>query len=147
MQYILDTDTISNLIKRNSPFHDQLVNKLQKHQPEQLYMSIFTKSELYFGLGRVDNRKKQYKAQLKKAIDAFVASINILGISGQFAEIYGEVRSGLVNKGQDIGVIDCMIAAQAMASNLTLVSHNTKHYQRILNLNITPKLKLVDWLS
>ncbi|MCH9643560.1 MAG: type II toxin-antitoxin system VapC family toxin [Gammaproteobacteria bacterium] len=147
MNYILDTDIISNLINKKSPHQAQLIKKIQNYSPRQVYMSIFTKCELYFGLARIDKRKQEYKVQLTKAINNFVTRINILDLSLEFAETYAAIRSELVSKGNDIGVIDCMIATQAITHNYTLVSHNIRHYQRIQKNSTIAKLKLADWIK
>ena len=122
------------------------MSKLQEYSPRQIHISIFTQCELFFGLEHIDNRKKLHKEQLEKAIQLFIKRINTLSPDEGFEKAYGIIRAGLVKKGQDIGVIDCMLAAQAITSNLALVTHNIKHYQRINTLSGIPKLKLIDWL-
>ena len=146
MKFILDTDTISNLIKKNSPKRPDLIKNLKRHSPRNVFISVFTKCELYYGVSRVDNRKKTYKKQLHDAVDSFTTQMNILDFHIDSPEIYGEIRANLVSKGQDIGVIDCMIASQAIAYNYTLVTHNIKHFERIQKIS-TGKLKLADWLA
>ena len=97
---------------------------------------------MLFGLARVDNRKKQYKVALSHAVHAFLSAVQVLEPNEKFAQTYALVRADLVSKGQDIGVMDTMIAAQAIAHGFTLVTHNTRHFERIGS-----SLKLVDWLS
>ncbi len=41
--------------------------------------------------------------------------------------------------GMPIGPYDVLIAGQALARDLTLVTHNTREFQRI------PGLRIVDW--
>lgn len=147
MNFLLDTDTISHILKRNSPHHKKLLDKLQTYSPKQISVSIFTICELYFGLGRIDKQKKEFYNQLKHAIQQFSLQIQILEISENFALYYGCIRSELVNCGKDIGVIDCMLAAQAMDTNSVLVTHNLKHFQRIIEIPNIPKLKLLDWIE
>ena len=48
-------------------------------------------------------------------------------------------RNLLRQKGMPIDHMDLFVASVAMYNNLTLVSHNTKHFVRINNL------KLTDW--
>jgi tRNA(fMet)-specific endonuclease VapC len=95
-------------------------------------------------VSRVDKRKKLYKQQLHNAIDKFTTQMNILDLHIDCPEIYGAIRANLVSKGQDIGVVDCMIASQAMAYGYTLITHNTKHYQRIQKNISIKKLALED---
>lgn len=49
---------------------------------------------------------------------------------------FGEIRAELASKGTPIGPYDLQIAAIALANNLTLVTHNTKEFNRISNLKI-----------
>ena len=51
----------------------------------------------------------------------------------------GEVRAHLASKGTPIGPYDVLIAGQARARKLTLVTHNTTEFQRV------PGLKVEDW--
>ena len=61
--------------------------------------------------------------------------------TAQAADIYGETHTLLMKKGQPIGIMDVQIAAHALAENLILVTHNTRHFERI------PGLKLEDWMA
>ena len=51
----------------------------------------------------------------------------------------GEVRAWLAAQGQPIGPYDVLIAGQARARNLTLITHNTNEFGRV------PGLRLDDW--
>jgi tRNA(fMet)-specific endonuclease VapC len=51
----------------------------------------------------------------------------------------GEIRAHLASKGTPIGPFDVLIAGQARARELTLVTHNTSEFQRV------PRLKVEDW--
>lgn len=55
------------------------------------------------------------------------------------AEMYGRIRTDLEKAGQPIGPNDLLIAAIALAHNLTLVTHNTRECCRVDNLQIA------DW--
>ena len=51
----------------------------------------------------------------------------------------GEIRSQLSKLGTPIGAYDFQIASIALANNLILVTHNTREFQRVENL------QLEDW--
>jgi tRNA(fMet)-specific endonuclease VapC len=51
----------------------------------------------------------------------------------------GEIRAHLASKGTPIGPYDVLIAGQAKARKLTLVTHNTIEFKRV------PGLKVEDW--
>jgi tRNA(fMet)-specific endonuclease VapC len=55
------------------------------------------------------------------------------------AERYGRIRTDLAMQGTPIGPNDLMIAAIALANNLTLVTHNTREFARV------DGLPLEDW--
>ena len=52
---------------------------------------------------------------------------------------YGEIRSDLARKGTPIGPNDLMIAAIASVHELTLITHNTREFNRVTGL------KVEDW--
>ncbi len=51
----------------------------------------------------------------------------------------GKIRALLASKGTPIGPYDVLIAGQAMARNMVLVTRNTDEFERI------PGLRLEDW--
>jgi len=57
------------------------------------------------------------------------------------ADIYGEIAALIRRQGTPIGEMDTQIAAHALAENLILVTHNTRHFERILGL------RLEDWMG
>ena len=55
------------------------------------------------------------------------------------APTYGRIRAQLEQAGTPIGPNDMMIAAIALAHGLTLVTHNTREFERVAGLILT------DW--
>ena len=53
----------------------------------------------------------------------------------------GKLRGRLLRKGISVSAVDLMIAAVAVVHNLTLVTHNTAHFQNV------PNLRTGDWLA
>ncbi len=58
---------------------------------------------------------------------------------GNAAEIYGKIRAQLERLGTPIGAYDLQIAAIALAHHLILVTHNTREFSRI------EELEIEDW--
>lgn len=52
---------------------------------------------------------------------------------------YGRIRAALEKAGKPIGPLDMLIAAHALALDATLITHNTREFQRV------PGLKVEDW--
>lgn len=55
------------------------------------------------------------------------------------AVIAGQIRADLSSKGNIIGPYDLLIAATSIESNRILVTHNTKEFARVNNI------QLEDW--
>ena len=66
--------------------------------------------------------------------------VQVLDFDEICAEEFGKLRGWLKHHGVQRNAVDLMIAAVARAHDLTLVTHNTQHFQHI------PNLRLEDWL-
>lgn len=81
----------------------------------------------------------QYAKRLAQ-LDHLLSGHIVLGFDEQAADIAANIYYQLRTAGQLIDEADLMIAAIALRHNATLVTRNTSHFQRVLNLN------LLDWL-
>lgn len=131
MKYMLDTNTIIYLINRRS---ESALKKFTQHKPEDLCISAITMAELEYGV-----YKSEKKSQNQLALVLFLSRIKILPFDSKAATEYGVIRAGLFKKGQPIGANDLLIAAHAKAEKLTLVTNNTREFQRVKDL------KLANW--
>jgi tRNA(fMet)-specific endonuclease VapC len=86
------------------------------------------------GIGKSKNPGKR-KAQLND----FVSFINIIPFGPEEAKCAADIRVRLEPKGRPIGPYDVLIAASALMRKWTLVTHNTKEFERV------DGLKLEDW--
>ena len=132
LRYMLDTDTCSYAIKLKEP---ALLAKIQLGLAnDTLAISVVTRAELLYGLALVPKA-----TSLKKAVLAFLDYIPCLEWPVPAAEFYAKSRCEQKLSGKPIGYMDTLIAAHALAENLILVTHNTKHFERIEGL------KMEDW--
>jgi tRNA(fMet)-specific endonuclease VapC len=131
MNYLLDTNTCIRYINGTS----QLVFERLNAQAEgDVVVCAVVKAELFYGAMHSQNPSKNLADQQK-----FLALFASLPFDDSAALHYGRIRTELARAGTPIGGNDLMIAAIAMAHNLTLVSHNLKEFGRV------PGLKLEDW--
>ena len=132
MLYLLDTNIVSYAIK------SQYVALRQRYQDElrqdTVCISAITRAELRSGQARMQLGDKRIRA-----INEILIDTPALAWTAQAADIYGKIDSDLIKSGQSIGIADTMIAAHALAENLTLVTHNVRHFERIGGL------KIEDW--
>jgi tRNA(fMet)-specific endonuclease VapC len=90
--------------------------------------------------------KGWHKRQREDKIQEFlieIAEAEVLTIELSDAELAGRIYADLERTGQPIGLADAMIAGTAIQQNLTLVTGNLSHYQRVQALGYN--LKLDNW--
>ncbi|MEM6452221.1 MAG: type II toxin-antitoxin system VapC family toxin [Cyanobacteria bacterium P01_D01_bin.105] len=131
MRYLLDTNTCIAYLNRSN---QSIYNNLLAHSPEEVCICDVVKYELYFGA----YKSSRTENNLKK-LTAFFAEMSSLPFDGKSAELCGKIRAELQAQGTPIGAYDLQIAAITLSHGLTLVTHNTKEFERIGGLS------LADW--
>jgi len=99
-------------------------------------ISIITFGELLYGAKRSTQRDK-YTSIVYRLAEIFP----IVGITRSTIEAFADVKMALDKKGESIEDFDLLIAASALSLNYTLVTNNTKHFNRIEGL------QLENWMS
>lgn len=133
MIVMLDTNTCIALIKRK-PVH--AVNKFSEYQVGDIGISAVTLAELRYGVS-----KSQHQAKNQAALDEFILPLEFAVFDEQATVAYGALRAALEKQGTPIGPLDTMIAAHALSLGVTLVTNNTREFDRV------SKLKVVDWIK
>ena len=87
-------------------------------------------------------QKRKQEERLQQFL-TIVSSQEILSFDFTEAVLAGKLYTDLETTGKRIGYPDCMIAVIAISHNLTLVTGNLYHYQRIQDLNYS--LRLDNW--
>ena len=131
MKYLLDTDTCVFLMSGREP---QVHQRMQSIPALDIVISTVTKAEMYSGAARsqqpTQSRERQYN---------FFSRYNSLPFDDAAADEYGRIDGILKNAGMSIGPLDTQIAAIALAYDLALVTHNSRHFSRV------PDLSIEDW--
>ncbi|MDR1934577.1 MAG: PIN domain-containing protein [Candidatus Accumulibacter sp.] len=123
MRYMLDTDTVSFLIKGKSL---AIKNRLEALAPSQVCISVMTRAELQFGLKRLPGGHR-----LHLAVRQFFKIVRALPWDVEASDWYADIRHQLVSTGRTIGEMDMMIAAHSLSAAAVLVTNNLRHYERI----------------
>ncbi len=131
MIYLLDTNVCIRYLNSRST---AIRRKLLSTPEAEIVLCSVVKAELLFGAAKGDNKAKRL-AQL----DLFFARFVSLPFDDRAAKVYGRIRAELEKQGRPIGPNDLLIAAIAMANDLTLVTHNVREFGRVTNL------QLEDW--
>ena len=133
MQYLLDTDTCSFIMRQSST---TLMQRFDGIPGDAVAMSVITQGELSAGLAR-----KPLAMQLRARFTQLNSAIPTLDLPAEAAAHYASIRSHLENKGLMIGANDLWIASHALAADMTLVTNNVREFKRV------PKLKVENWLE
>ncbi len=125
MKYLLDTNALIALLRGTPRF----IGRVRRRMPRDFGISSIALHELYYGayksarvdenLGRIDSMR-----------------IVVLPFDTEDARQAGEIRSTLARAGKPIGPYDALIAAQAKARSLTLITHNVGEFSRVAGLRV-----------
>lgn len=131
MGYLLDTNILSDLIR--NPF-GPVAQRIEAVGAKAVCTSIIVAAELRYGSA------KKGSPRLQARVEDILATIPVLPLDVPADADYGRQRAQLEASGQPIGGNDLLIAAHALALGLTLVTHNTREFSRIVGLQVE------DWL-
>lgn len=134
MSYMLDTNICIYIIN-NKP-KAVLDRFLALGESERVYISAISVAELFYGLAKSSSPKKE---QNKLALIKFLSPLEVLPFDDKAAIEYGSLRAMLEKSGSPIGANDLIIAAHAVSMGVTLVTNNTKEFERVNDL------KLENW--
>ncbi len=127
MSYLVDTDYVADWLKGRP----EAVTLLRTLEPKGLAISLITYGEIYDGIYYGSNPRKQERIFRQFLQGADVLSFNKLTMQ-QFARIRGHLR----RTGNIISDPDILIAATALHHNLTVVTRNIRHFERVPNLKL-----------
>lgn len=133
MKYLLDTNTCIRHINGRAP---SLREKLLRVNYNDIVVCSIVKAEMFYG-----SMKSQDPARSLAKQEHFLKQFVSLPFDDNASYIYGTIRADLEKQGTPIGLNDLLIAAIALANDLTLITHNVREFGRIANLRIE------DWES
>ncbi len=132
--FIFDTDIYTNVM-RKAP-SETLLNRLKKLPRRDQFTTTITIAEVYYGIMKASNRPRL----LKLFEDVLLPRATILPFDFSAAKKYGEIRSFLEKQGTPLAHADLQIASITLSMNMTLITGNLKHFQRV------PQLTVENWL-
>lgn len=130
-KYLIDSDILIYFLKGKQ----EVVEKLSQIPIDDLYISRINYTELIYG---AYNSAKIN--QNLKVIEPFLESFIVLEYTKASSLIFAKEKARLKKSGNIIADMDLMIASIAIENDCTLISNNMKHFERIQNLELEPKL-------
>ncbi|MFN8830746.1 MAG: type II toxin-antitoxin system VapC family toxin [Labrys sp. (in: a-proteobacteria)] len=126
--YLLDTNIIIYLRRKRPP---TLIERLTALAPGEAAISAITFGELHFGAWKSGQGETAISA-----VDQLAARLAVLDLPIEASRRYGMLRASLERQGLLIGGNDLWIAAHALASDLVLITNNTREFERVDNLKV-----------
>ena len=128
MKYLLDTNAVICMMKNQHGMQQRILNA----GIEQCAISEITLAELYVGIYKGNNQKQIAEVEAVRQL------FSIVTISSSL-ELYAQLRAKLETAGARLDDFDLLIGSTAKQNNLTLVTHNKRHFERI------PNIFVEDW--
>lgn len=133
-RFLLDTNVVGDLVRRPQ---GKAASRIAQEGESRVCTSIVVAGELRFGAAK--RGAKKLTTQLEAV--AVLSALPVLPLQEPADRYYGELRSYLERRGKVIGPNDMLIAAHALALELTLVTANMKEFLRV------PRLRVENWLA
>ena len=133
MKYLVDTNVCIFLMKNTYP---AMTRRFLSMDPSDFYISSVTLYELVYGA-----EKSKWGERNRNNLMLFLSPFSIIPFDCNDAYYAGKIRNYLEEKGTMIGPYDVQIAAQGLARNLIVLTHNTDEFRRV------PELKTEDWVA
>ena len=130
--YVLDTNTPIYFFKGLG----QVSARLLGTSPHEIGIPSIVVFELEVGIAKSTSPEKR-TGQLAELLSL----VNVMPFGLEEAKTASQIRARLENEGQPIGPYDILIAATALANHAILVTHNTKEFGKINQLQIE------DWFA
>jgi len=132
LAYLLDTNILSDLVRNPQGV---VAARIAKAGEDTVCTSVIVAAELRYGASKSNSTK------LAERIDLILSALEILPLEPPADRKYAVLRHHLTRQGTPIGPNDLLIAAHALASDLTVVTANVGEFSRV------PGLKVENWLQ
>lgn len=121
-QFLFDIDTLIFLLKQ----HTGVASRVQAVGYQTLALSVITIAEVLHGAYFSAN-----PASSLQITRGLIGHFRVLDLNGPIADKFGEMKAALRLQGLVIADFDLLIGATALIEGRTLVTNNTRHFQRL----------------
>lgn len=132
LRYLLDTNILSDLVRDPQ---GRIARHITRVGEDRVCTSIVVAAVLRFGA------RKSGSQRLAQRIDLVLSALDVLPLEPPADRHYGEIRQLLASHGQPVGSNELLIAAHALALDLSVVTANAAEFARV------PALRVENWLA
>jgi tRNA(fMet)-specific endonuclease VapC len=127
MRYLLDTNIVSDLMKTPN---GKSATRIAEVGEENVCTSIIVACELRYGVA------KKRSVELQRRLQSVLAALDVMNLEPPVDIAYARQRARLEAAGTPIGANDLLIAAHALALDMTLVTDNEREFGRVSGLMV-----------
>ena len=131
MSYLIDT----NIIIYKGKSVGSVNENFSRYADEDIAISVLTYGELLFGVEKSQNKEKNLAV-----VNELIKYMPIINVNPDIVKQFARLKAYMQSIGKPVDDADLLIASTAIAKQMTLVTHNTKHFIHI------PDLCLADWV-
>jgi tRNA(fMet)-specific endonuclease VapC len=129
MRCLLDANALIAMLRDSV---SRLARRVRQEKPGDVAISAIVAHELFYGAFK--STRASHNAALVDALQ-----FPVVEFDREDARQAGEIRAFLAARGMSIGPYDVLIAGQAIARDMILITHNTGEFGRV------PGLRIEDW--
>ena len=126
MHFLIDTNILIYRLKNMGNVNDNFL----KYQNEPMCVSVVSYGELVYGAEKSKSVEKNLKT-VHEIKDIFP----LADITSDIMDVFGSIKAHVQKIGKTSDDMDLLIAATAIANEMTLVTHNTKHFDLQIGSN------------
>jgi len=131
-RFLLDTNIVSDLVRNPQ---GRAAAKIAEVGEDAVATSIVVAAELRYGAAKKGSQK------LLDQLEAVLGVLNVLPLEAPSDAAYGTARAAIEKAGTPVGGNDLLVAAQAMALDMVLVTDNEIAVRPLCGL------KVEDWFG
>ena len=129
MEYLVDTDWAIDYLHKA----ERTARRLEELLPQGVGLSVVSLAELYDGLAGSRNPDAD-----SEALRLFLEAVEVVPLDDDSCRVFGKERARLREAGNLIGDMDILIGATAISRDLTLLTNNRRHFERLQGLRLVP---------
>ena len=127
MEYLIDTDWAIDYLNGIQ----ETVQRVQDLIPVGVGISIISLAEILDGLYGSRNLDEE-----RQSLDALLGFLDLVNVNQEICHIFARERRRLRSIGFLVADFDLLVGATAIHHNLTLLTNNRRHFERIQGLSV-----------
>lgn len=140
--YLLDTNIVTHLL---DGYDTVLIECIAVVDERGLFVSACTYYELLFGLTRrlMQTPSSKRLVAIRSRLQQWSKDLNVVPFDAKAAAVAAKLNADLLQQGRILQLPDMFIAAQAMANDMILISHDRRAYEGLKSEGLLWE----DWCS